>query len=57
MENRVAYLIRVLPDLDLIRGDIEDGANSDRQKSDFALVNAVARAQKLVEDLERAYAA
>jgi hypothetical protein len=56
-ENRVAYLIRVLPDLDLIRGDIEDGANSDKQKSDFALNVAISRVTKLLEDLERAYAA
>ena len=56
-ETRDTYLRRVLPDLALIRGDIEDGAQSDKQKSDFALNVAISRVTKLLEDLERAYRA
>jgi hypothetical protein len=43
--------------MDLIRGDIEDAARPDKRESDFSLINAIARVKKLLEDLERAYAA
>jgi hypothetical protein len=56
-ETRDTYLRRTLPDIKLIEGDILDAARPDRRESDFALVNAIARVKKLLEDLERAYAA
>ena len=54
-ESRNTYLRRVLPDIRLIEHDIWAAAALDRKESDFALVNAVARVKKLLEDLERAY--
>jgi hypothetical protein len=56
-ESRNTYLRRVLPDLSLISGELMDAARPDRRESDFALINAIARVKKLLEDLERAYAA
>ena len=56
-ESRDTYLRRVLPDLRLIEGDIMDAVRPDRRDSDFALKSAIARVKKLLEDLERAYAA
>ena len=56
-ETRNTYLVRVLPDIPLIENDIVDAARPDRRESDFALVNAISGVKKLLEDLERAYAA
>jgi hypothetical protein len=45
----------VLPDIRLIEADIWDAARTDRRESDFALVNAITRVERLLADLRRAY--
>lgn len=51
-EDRSSYVKRVLPDLDLIREDLE--ATFVREQSDFHIHRAISRVGKLLEDLERA---
>ena len=52
VEDRSSYVKRVIPDLDLIREDLE-GAFI-REQSDFRIASAITRVKKLLEDLERA---
>ena len=53
-ETRSTYLRRIEPDLALLANDVWTAIAS--ESSDYYTKSAVARAKKLLEDLERAYA-